>query len=85
MTASVIRPGRFEYVHIPSHGSWLNLIECTFSRMVHTFFRHIQDSSKEELKERILEGVADFNEIPIPLCCESFDLGVVKSLIVLTK
>ncbi|MGH8830779.1 MAG: IS630 family transposase, partial [Polaromonas sp.] len=22
------RPGRFEYVHTPKHGSWLNLIEC---------------------------------------------------------
>ena len=34
------RPGRFEWVHTPKHGSWLNLIECalpqasafTFSR-----------------------------------------------------
>ena len=24
------RPGRFEYVHTPKHGSWLNLIECAF-------------------------------------------------------
>ncbi len=24
------RPRRFEYVHTPKHGSWLNLIECAF-------------------------------------------------------
>jgi len=23
-------PGRFEYVHTPKHGSWLNLVECAF-------------------------------------------------------
>ena len=27
------RPGRFEYVHTPKHGSWLNLVVSTFSRM----------------------------------------------------
>jgi len=26
------RPGRFEYVHTPKHGSWLNLIECAPQR-----------------------------------------------------
>jgi hypothetical protein len=31
------RPGRFEYVHTPKHGSWLNLIECAFSKMARTF------------------------------------------------
>ncbi len=24
------RPGRFEYVHTPKHGSWLNLVETAF-------------------------------------------------------
>ena len=33
------RPGRFEYVHTPKHGSWLNLIECAFSKMARTFLR----------------------------------------------
>ena len=36
------RPGRFEYVHTPKHGSWLNLIECAFSKMARTFLRHIR-------------------------------------------
>ena len=34
------RPGRFEYVHTPKHGSWLNLIEMAFSKMARSFLRH---------------------------------------------
>ena len=26
------QPGRFEYTDMPKHGSWLNLIEMTFSK-----------------------------------------------------
>ncbi len=55
------RPGRFEYVHTPKHGSWLNLIECVFSKMARTFLRHIRVDSTEELKERILLGIDEFN------------------------
>ena len=43
------RPGRFEYVHTPKHGSWLNLIECAFSKMARTFLRHIRVNSKDDL------------------------------------
>ncbi|SDZ20182.1 Transposase [Nitrosomonas sp. Nm58] len=71
------RPGRFEYVHTPKHGSWLNLIECAFSKTARTFLRHIRASSKEELKERILKGIAEFNEIPASLRWRKFDLGLV--------
>ena len=46
------RPGRFEYVHTPKHGSWLNLIECAFSKMARTFLRHIRVTSKDDLKQR---------------------------------
>jgi len=42
------RPGRFEYVHTPKHGSWLNLIECAFSKMARTFLRHIRVTSINE-------------------------------------
>jgi transposase len=51
------RPGRFEYVHTPKHGSWLNLIECAFSKVARTFLRHIRVSSIDELKARILKGI----------------------------
>jgi len=71
------RPGRFEYVHTPKHGSWLNLVECAFSKMARTFLRHIRVDSKEELKDRILKGIAEINEAPVPFRWKKFDLGLV--------
>jgi transposase len=70
------RPGRFEYVHTPKHGSWLNLIECVFSKMARTFLRHIRVKSIDELKERILMGIAEFNASPVVFRWNKFDLGV---------
>jgi transposase len=70
------RPGRFEYVHTPKHGSWLNLIECAFSKMARTFLRHIRVKSTDELKERILKGIAEFNAAPVVFRWNKFDLGV---------
>ena len=71
------KPGRFEYVHTPKHGSWLNLIECAFSKMARTFLRHIRVTSKEELKDRILKGIDEFNEAPVPFRWKKFDLGII--------
>ena len=71
------RPGRFEYVHTPKHGSWLNLIECAFSKMARTFLRHIRVTSKDDLKQRILKGIAEFNATPVVFRWNRFDLGVV--------
>jgi len=68
------RPGRFEYIHTPKHGSWLNLVECAFSKMARTFLRHIRVASKDELKERILKGIAEINESPVPFRWKKFDL-----------
>ena len=70
------RPGRFEYVHTPKHGSWLNLIECAFSKMARTFLRHIRVTSKDDLKQRILKGIAEINESPVVFRWNKFDLGV---------
>jgi len=70
------RPGRFEYVHTPKHGSWLNLIECAFSKMARTFLRHIRVKSIDELKQRILKGIAEFNATPVVFRWNKFDLGV---------
>jgi len=70
------RPGRFEYVHTPKHGSWLNLIECAFSKMARTFLRHIRVTSKEDLKQRILTGIAEINAAPVMFRWNKFDLGV---------
>lgn len=70
------RPGRFEYVHTPKHGSWLNLIECAFSKMARTFLRHIRVASIEELKARILKGIEEINASPVVFRWNKFDLGV---------
>jgi transposase len=59
------RPGRFLYVHTPTHGSWLNLVETLFGKMARTFLKHIRVNSKQELKERILLGVEEINASPV--------------------
>ena len=59
------RPNRFIYVHTPTHGSWLNLIETFFSKIARTFLRYIRVDSKEELRERILKGIDEINAEPV--------------------
>ncbi len=70
------RPGRFEYVHTPKHGSWLNLIECAFSKMARTFLRHIRVVSIDDLKERIRKGIDEMNATPVVFRWKKFDLEV---------
>jgi len=70
------RPGRFEYIHTPKHGSWLNLIECAFSKMARTFLRHIRVASVDELTTRILKGIEEFNASPVIFRWNKYDLGV---------
>lgn len=71
------RPGRFIYVHTPKHGSWLNLVESVFSKMARTFLRHIRVNSKEELKDRILQGINEINSSPVVHRWEKFDLAII--------
>src|SRR5207247_7542183 len=59
------RPNRFKYVLTPTHGSWLNIVETLFGKMARTFLRHIRVKSKNELKERILLGIAEINAMPV--------------------
>jgi hypothetical protein len=68
------RPNRFQYVHTPKHGSWLNLVETLFGKMAHTFLRQIRVQSKAELKERILLGIAEINAAPVVHRWKQFDL-----------
>jgi hypothetical protein len=68
------RPNRFQYVHTPKHGSWLNLVETLFGKMAHTFLRQIRVRSKAELKERILLGIAEINAAPVVHRWKKFDL-----------
>ena len=59
------RPNRFAYVHTPKHGSWLNLVETLFGKMARAFLRGIRVASWEELKRRILLGIAEINAAPV--------------------
>jgi transposase len=59
------RPNRFKYVLTPTHGSWLNIVETLFGKMARTFLRHIRVSSKKELRERILRGIDEINQLPV--------------------
>ncbi len=58
-------PNRFSFVFTPKHASWLNIIECLFSKMARSFLRGIRVSSKEELKERILKYIDELNQMPV--------------------
>lgn len=59
------RPNRFVYVHTPKHGSWLNLVETLFGKMARTFLRGMRVESWQEMKERILRGIAEINDAPV--------------------
>jgi transposase len=58
------RPGRFEFVFTPKHGSWLNLVEGFFSKLARSVLRHIRVDSKQELKDRLLEAIDHVNHHP---------------------
>lgn len=59
------KPGRFEFVFTPKHGSWLNMIEMFFSKIARSFLKHIRVDSKEELIDRIYKGIHAINEEPV--------------------
>jgi len=59
------KSGRFEFIFTPKHGSWLNLIECFFSKLTRGFLRHLRVTSKEELQSRLLTYIDEVNEEPV--------------------
>ena len=67
------RPNRFQYVLTPKHGSWLNIVETLFGKMARTFLRHIRVQSWEELKQRILLGIAEINAASVVHRWKKFD------------
>jgi hypothetical protein len=67
------RPNRFKYVLTPKHGSRLNIVETLFGKMTRTFLRGIRVKSREELKERILLGIAEINAMPVVHRWKAFD------------
>jgi len=67
------RPNRYQYVLTPKHGSWLNIVETLFGKMARTFLRHIRVRSWEELRQRILLGIAEINAAPVVHRWKTFD------------
>ncbi len=59
------KPNRFEFVHTPKHGSWLNIVEAFFSKMTRSFLRDLRVGSKAELKQRIEQYLGEINADPI--------------------
>ena len=57
--------GRFEFTFTPKHGSWLNLVEGFFSKLARSVLRHIRVASKQELKDRIIAAMDEFNCHPV--------------------
>jgi hypothetical protein len=68
------RANRFQYVLTPKHGSWLNIVETLFGKMARTFLRHIRVQSWEELRQRILLGIAEINAAPVVHRWRKFDV-----------
>lgn len=60
------KPNRFEFIFTPTHGSWLNLIEIFFAKMTKTVLRGIRVSSKQELRDRLLQYIDEINAAPVP-------------------
>jgi len=59
------KPGRFEFIFTPKHGSWLNMIEMFFSKIARSFLRYIRVDSKKELINRIYQGINEINQEPV--------------------
>ena len=59
------RPGRFQFIFTPKHGSWLNLIEGFFGKMTRQMLRGIRVESKEELIARIYKYFDEVNDVPV--------------------
>ena len=57
--------GRFQFTFTPKHGSWLNLVEAFFSKLARSVLRHIRVASKQELKDRIMAAMDEFNRYPV--------------------
>jgi len=58
-------PQRFVFVFMPTHGSWLNLVENLFSKMTRTMLRGIRVATKQELIDRIHQYFEEINAAPV--------------------
>lgn len=59
---SSLRQDRFNFIFTPKHASWLNLVECFFSKMSRQALRNLRVKTKEDLIKRIEEWIAETNK-----------------------
>jgi transposase len=59
------RPGRFEFVFTPIHGSWLNLVESFFGKLSRVCLKGIRVKTKDELIRRIYQYLDEVNMEPV--------------------
>jgi transposase len=59
------KPQRFQFVFVPKHGSWLNLVENLFSKMTRAMLREIRVATKQELIDRIHFYFEELNAAPV--------------------
>jgi len=57
--------GRFQFTFTPKHGSWLNLVEGFFSKLARSVLRYIRVASKQELRDRLMAAMDEFNRHPV--------------------
>ena len=57
--------GRMEFVFTPEHGSWINIIEYFFGKMIKQMLYEIQAKSKQEFIDRIYSYFREVNKEPI--------------------
>src|ERR1035438_2821877 len=53
--------------------SCLNIVETLFGKMARTFLRHIRVQSWAELRQRIIQGIAEINAAPVVHRWRKFD------------
>ncbi|MDR2455293.1 MAG: IS630 family transposase [Deltaproteobacteria bacterium] len=58
-------PGRFDFVFVPKHGAWLNLIESLLDRLTRVWLKEVKAVSKTEAVKRIYQYLADLNAEPM--------------------
>ena len=56
---------RFSFTFTPKHASWLNLVECFFSKLARQCLNKLRVRSKEELKEIISKWIDAINKDPV--------------------
>lgn len=62
---ATVRKDRFNFIFTPKHASWLNLIECFFSKMARQALKHLRVKSKEDLIMRLENWFEETNREPV--------------------